>query len=182
MAMPAIMNSPPIVGVAFFARCSCAISGEAVLIGSRKRLLSHPIDRGPKSMASAKLAIAARPAHVVILASASAWNVGGEWANSRSMNTSNIVRLSKGGVRIKGRNDRDAMCQVARAASGAQSRSLSCGERRVSARTCSLLASRAVARLTSFHPPVFPETPERPLRPPRCSVIELHREALARGG
>ncbi len=40
-------------------------------------------------------------------------------------------------------------------------------------------ASGGRACLPFRSPPVFPERPERRLAPPRCSVIKLHREALA---
>ena len=64
------MNSPPIVGVDCLSRCKRTISGESLLIGSRKRRRSQAIHRGPSSTATAKLTPAASAARGVIFSHA----------------------------------------------------------------------------------------------------------------
>ena len=61
------MKMPPIVGVACLARCNCATSADALLIGSRKRAASQAIQRGPQTIATTKLAIAASAVRSVVL-------------------------------------------------------------------------------------------------------------------
>ena len=80
------MNSPPIVGVACLPWCRRQISGESLLIGSRKRRASQAIERGPRITASKKLTNAASDARAVIFPRLAREEAAATcWMNQRSM-------------------------------------------------------------------------------------------------